>query len=120
MKTARPRFLTRRDTAALLEELARIVPDGDGDDAPAVATAGVAGALVGAMERAGIHPALVYAFRVTGMLVSDDNQDLWTRAELDLWSGALARYRPGVPVDDLVPPSGRVAAFLASSSSTAC
>jgi hypothetical protein len=118
MKTAAtPRFLTHRDTAALLDELARVVQD---DDAPLAAGAGVTGALVAAMERAGIHPVLVYAFRVTGMLVSEDNQDLWTRAELELWSGALARYRPGVPVDEVVPPSGRVAAFLASSSSTAC
>jgi hypothetical protein len=113
---ARPRFLTRHDTTMLLEALAQAVTEADGQ----ATASGVSGALVAAMEAAGIHPALVHAFRVTGMLVSEDNQDLWTRAELDRWSAAVAAYRPGVRVDEPAPASGRAAAFLASSPSTAC
>jgi len=113
---ARPRILTRHDTTVLLDALAQVVAEADG---PSTAS-GVSGALAAAMDAAGIHPALVHAFRVTGMLVSEDSQDLWTRAELDRWTAAVAGYRPGARVDEPAPPSGRVAAFLASSPSTAC
>jgi hypothetical protein len=112
----RPRYLTPKDTTALLEELSRVVQEPDRVPPPG----GVAGALVAAMEAAAIHPALVHAVRVTGMLVSEDNQDLWSRAELDGWARAVAAYRPGAAVGEPAPPSGRVAAFLVNSPSTAC
>ncbi len=84
---ARPRALTRAQTMALLERLSQVVGDEGGEPKGAVADA-----LVAAMESVGIHPALVHAFRQTGMVVSEDNLDLWTPAELERWSSAVGEY----------------------------
>jgi hypothetical protein len=95
----KPRFLTKAETAALLDELSRAV---DGTDVDAAAGAGVTEALVAAMEAVGIHPAFVHAFRQTGMLVSEDNQDLWTPAELQRWEAALEDHgRPAPSLREL-------------------
>lgn len=83
----RPRALTRAETMALLEQLSQVT---DGDDAGA--TSAVTDALVTAMESIGVQPALVHAFRQTGMIVSEDNLDLWTPAELERWSRAVEEY----------------------------
>jgi hypothetical protein len=44
------------------------------------------------MEEAGIHPAHVYAFRKTGRMVSEDNRERLSAAELKEWHAALKEY----------------------------
>ena len=45
-----------------------------------------------AMKRAGLSPALVYAFEQTGLLVTEDNQHLIPEQDLRAWQAAVARY----------------------------
>jgi hypothetical protein len=87
---ARVRALTGHDTMALIETLARVVDHDDPATSP-----GVAAALVAAMRAVGTAPALVHAFEATGMLVSEENLDLWSPEELDRWQAAVEAYRPG-------------------------
>jgi hypothetical protein len=83
-----PQWLTRRQTTALLEEIARIVQDDPVEVTASVVTA----TLVMALRRVGVHGAIVHAFAATGMLVSEDNLDLWTPAELAWWEAALGAW----------------------------
>lgn len=110
-----PRFLTRQDTTQLVEELARVTQD----PGPTILSGNVDRAVLAAMEAARIHPALVHAFRLTGMLVSEESQDLWSRAELDRWTDAVAAYRADTPPIDAVPASGRIVAVLVNSADAA-
>jgi hypothetical protein len=48
--------------------------------------------LAEAMRRAGIDPALVYAFEQTGLLVTEDNQHLIPEQDLHAWQAAIDRY----------------------------
>jgi hypothetical protein len=48
--------------------------------------------LVQAMKRAGIDPALIFAFEQTGLLVTADNQHLIPEQDLQAWHAAVARY----------------------------
>lgn len=45
------------------------------------------------MEEAGIHPAHIYAFRKTGRMVSEENLDRLSPAELKEWHSALREYK---------------------------
>jgi hypothetical protein len=81
----RPRFLSRRDIEALLEALAR-----DMDHAPPPTSVPVVTAIAETMRHVGIHPCLIRGFEVTGMLVSEENHDLWTPEELERWHAAVA------------------------------
>ena len=45
-----------------------------------------------AMVKAGIEPAKIYAFRKTGMLLSEDNLDKWTRSDLKKWADAVEEF----------------------------
>jgi hypothetical protein len=49
-------------------------------------------AVVAAMEAAGVDRALVYAYRRTGLLVTEQNVGACTRADLRRWQGALEEY----------------------------
>jgi hypothetical protein len=55
--------------------------------------------IVEAMKRAGLAPALIYAFEQTGRLVTEDNQHLIPEHDLQAWHAAVARYkaRPNPP-----------------------
>jgi hypothetical protein len=44
------------------------------------------------MKRAGLDPALIYAFEQTGLLVTEDNQHLIPEQDLQSWYAAVARY----------------------------
>ncbi|MBN1418322.1 MAG: SEC-C domain-containing protein [Planctomycetes bacterium] len=44
------------------------------------------------LRKAGIHPALIYAFEKTGMIVSDENKDTFSDADLDEWEAAVDEY----------------------------
>ena len=49
--------------------------------------------MVEAMKTAGIDPAMIYAFEETGLIVSEDNQDMISDKELAEWESAIERYR---------------------------
>ena len=70
-------------------------PDSDQPQPP---TAFQQRAFVAAMEQimlnAGIYPAFVYAFRKTGLSLTEDNVNLLTAAELAEWNNAIAEFKP--------------------------
>jgi hypothetical protein len=45
------------------------------------------------MLKAGIDPAFAYAFRKTGLLLTEDNIDLLTAADLTEWNDAIAEFK---------------------------
>jgi hypothetical protein len=53
--------------------------------------------LVEAMRRAGLDPAFVHAFEKTGLLVTEDNQQLIPEKDLQTWFSAVAKYRTQNP-----------------------
>jgi len=52
----------------------------------------VRAATVEAMRAAGIRPALVYAYKRTGLIVTRENRPLISAADLDEWEDAIAEY----------------------------
>jgi hypothetical protein len=48
--------------------------------------------IVEAMKRAGLDPALIYAFEQTGQLVTEDNAHLIPEQDRRAWHAAVARY----------------------------
>jgi hypothetical protein len=49
--------------------------------------------LVEDMKKAGLHPAFIYAFERTGLLVSEENQHLIPEKDLEDWRSAIDEYR---------------------------
>jgi hypothetical protein len=49
--------------------------------------------IVQAMKRAGLDPALIYAFEQTGLLVTQENQHLIPEADLQAWHAAVAEHQ---------------------------
>ena len=49
--------------------------------------------MVQAMKKAGIDPAIIYAFEKTGRIVSEDNQNLLSDADMAEWEAAISEYR---------------------------
>jgi hypothetical protein len=50
-------------------------------------------AVTTAMARAGIHPELIYAYKKTGRLVTDQNRHFVPAASLEAWDAAIEEYR---------------------------
>lgn len=49
--------------------------------------------MVQAMKKAGVDPAIIYAFEKTGgLLVTEQNQHLISEADLDAWQAAIDEY----------------------------
>ena len=48
--------------------------------------------MVEAMKKAGLHPALIYAFEKTGLLVTEENQHLLPEKDLAEWEAAIDEY----------------------------
>ena len=48
--------------------------------------------MVQAMEQAGLHPAFVYAFEKTGLIVTEQNQNLLPEKDLAEWEAAIREY----------------------------
>ncbi len=48
--------------------------------------------LVEAMKQAGIPPAIIFAFEKTGLLVTEENQDLLSDKDLAMWAEAIDEY----------------------------
>ena len=46
-----------------------------------------------AMKSADIDPAILYAFEETGLMVSEENRDMFSDQQLAEWETAIARYR---------------------------
>ena len=49
------------------------------------------------MKAAGIDPAIIYAYEKTGRLVTEDNQQLLSDADLDEWDAAIDEYEAKAP-----------------------
>jgi hypothetical protein len=49
--------------------------------------------LAGEMEKAGLDPAFIHAFEMTGLLVSEENRHLIPEKDLDQWEAAVEEYR---------------------------
>ena len=54
-------------------------------------------ALVAAMEAVGLDEAIIHAYRQTGILVGQGDDDLWSADDLRRWEAALAEYRRPPP-----------------------
>ena len=52
---------------------------------------GEAGIIEG-MVAVGIDPAIIYVYRKTGLMVSEENRELIPEEDLDEWAAALAEY----------------------------
>jgi len=48
--------------------------------------------LLEGMHRAGIHPALIYAYQKTGRLVAQENQKFLSRADRQAWQDAIDQW----------------------------
>jgi hypothetical protein len=48
--------------------------------------------MVQAMKEAGLHPAFVYAFEKTGLIVTEENQHLLSENDLAEWEAAIQEY----------------------------
>ena len=48
--------------------------------------------MVQAMKQAGLNPAIVYAFEKTGLLVTEENQDMLSDSDLAEWEAAIREY----------------------------
>ena len=46
-----------------------------------------------AMKAAGVAPDLIHAFVRTGMIVTEDNLDVWSKEDLAEWDAAIEEYR---------------------------
>ena len=49
-------------------------------------------AVVAAMPQAGLDPAVIYAFKRTGRIVTDSNKHLLSKKELRQWDDAIEEY----------------------------
>ncbi len=52
--------------------------------------------LVAAMIKVGVDPALIYAFKKTGRIVTEKNQHFLSKREMAEWTDAVEEYRLGV------------------------
>ncbi len=48
--------------------------------------------MIEAMLKAGVYPALIYAFKKTGMLLTAMNRDQWPKRDIQAWNDAVAEY----------------------------
>jgi integrase len=53
---------------------------------------GLVATIAAAMERAGVDPAKIHAYRRTGMLVTRENLAQWSSEDLGEWQTALEEY----------------------------
>lgn len=53
---------------------------------------GLVATVVAAMEKAGLDPAKIHAYRRTGMLVTTENVSQWSAEDLAEWQAALDEY----------------------------
>jgi hypothetical protein len=81
--------LTHDQALALLEAAARVLDGVEmASDLPHLTPSRLP-APVSAMEEVGIDPAVIHAYRCTGVLVSEGNEDLWSVRDLERWQAAV-------------------------------
>ena len=66
--------------------------DPDAEEPRPIDTDKVETEMLSAMEAAEIDPALIHAYRRTGMLVTEANRDQWSQEDLAEWYAALDEY----------------------------
>ena len=69
-----------------------IIYDEDCDEPTPLSEEKIRETLINALVAAGARPEIVYACRKTGRLVTESNQHLLTRAELQAWTDAAEEY----------------------------
>ena len=52
----------------------------------------ITASITAVMERVGIDPALIYATRKTGMMVTEMNLHRWSKRDLKKWDNAIKEY----------------------------
>ena len=57
--------------------------------------------IVQAMKKAGVDPAMIYAFEKTGLLVTEQNEHLLPEKDLDEWEAAIDEYEAQQGSDEL-------------------
>ena len=63
--------------------------------------------IVEAMKEAGIDPAIIYAYEKTGRLVTEENRNLLSDADLDEWQAAIEEYEDQPIKSRSIPPRHR-------------
>ncbi len=58
--------------------------------------------ILAAMVEVGIDPAMIYAFKKTGRIVTTHNQQFLTKEELAEWRDAVDEYRLRVDISKIV------------------
>ena len=76
-----------------------VIYDEDCDEPTPLSEDKIQNLLVGALLQANARPEIVYAVRKTGMLVSEANRHLLSRAEWKEWKDAIEEYRRLHPAD---------------------
>lgn len=67
--------------------------DPDAHEPRPMDAAKIVAAMAEAMEQAGIDPAKIYAFRRTGLVVTEDNARFLTPEDLAEWRAAIEEYK---------------------------
>ena len=69
------------------------------EEEPRTGPADVSRALIEAMERAGVHPAYVYAVGECGFVLTEENRHTLTAAQIQHWDEALDTWFADHPMD---------------------
>lgn len=67
--------------------------DPDADEPRPMPAAIVEAAMTKAMHAVGVRPELIYAFKKTGMVVTEDNVDQWSDEDLASYEQAIDEFR---------------------------
>lgn len=62
------------------------------DEEPRTGPADVSRSLTDAMERAGVHPAYVYAVRRCGFVLTEENAATLTSEQVERWNAAMDEW----------------------------
>jgi hypothetical protein len=62
------------------------------DEGPRTGKLEVSRVLTDAMEKAGVHPAYVYAVRQCGFVLTDENRHTLTDEQIAAWDAAMDRW----------------------------
>lgn len=74
--------------------------DGVIDEEPRTGPADVSRSLTDAMERAGVHPAYVYAVRRCGFVFTEENASTLTSEQVNRWNAAMDEWFEDHPEPD--------------------
>jgi hypothetical protein len=92
--------LTHDQAVPLLDVVAHLVVSTASSVDPPPPTPSRMAALVTAMEAVGIDEAVIHAYRQTGILVGEGDDDLWSGDDLRRWEASLTGYRRRPPASE--------------------